>query len=51
MVNVLCQLQVKYYILKAVIAERNLSFKIKTTHFHTRVYISFFLCFDVKNSF
>jgi hypothetical protein len=41
-VNVLCQLQVKHYSLKAFIVTFNLSVKLKTAHFRTCVDMNFF---------
>jgi hypothetical protein len=45
-VNVLlCQLQVKYYMVKLFIVECNFYVKLSNHSF-----LNFFLCFDVKNS-
>ena len=48
--NVLHELQVKYYIVKVFIVECNLSVKLKNNLFPDNVHINFFLCFDAKNS-
>jgi hypothetical protein len=42
-VNVLCQLWLKYYIVKVVIVDCNFSFKLKTTYFRTHVCLN--VCF------
>jgi hypothetical protein len=48
--NVLHELQVKYYIVKVFIVECNLSVKLKNNLFPDNVHINIFLCFDAKYS-
>jgi len=48
MVSVLCQLQVKHYIVQVFIVEYNLSVKSKSTHLRTRVNMNFVFVLTLK---
>lgn len=50
-VNLLRQLEVKYYIVKVIIVQCVLSIKLKNRPFPTYVYINSFICSDVKYTY